>query len=202
MHKIIAPLLAVLALFSATATWAAPPTEAEIQQRISLRQMMAESMLQDIGQATTIDEGSGAGPIYIFFDPNCPYCHQLYLNTRDWVKDGKAQLRWVPVGILTATSRGKATAILGADDPLQAFHANEQHYERGSGGGGIDEDIPDPAIDAKLQANLALLARTRSGAVPAMLFRTKDGAPILIQGSPRKDKLPVILENLGDAHAN
>lgn len=195
MRKFIIPLTAVLAMLLTANTWSADaPSTQDRQARAAAWERLAESMLADIHQATWISEGSGPGVIYIFFDPNCPYCHKLYLNTRGWIKEGKAQLRWIPVGILTTTSHGKATALLSAADPLQAFYDNEDHYNRG---GGIDEDIPSPEIDAKLEANAALLARTRSGAVPTMLFRATDGTPILIQGSPRKDKLPIILRNLG-----
>lgn len=152
---------------------------------------LAGSMLKDIGQTTWISEGKGPHVIYVFFDPNCPFCHRLYLNTRDWVKQGKVELRWIPVGILTATSAGKAAAILGAKDPRQAFYQNEDHYDRG---GAIEEDIPTPAVEKKLKANDMLLARTGFGAVPVMLFDGNDGTPIIVQGSPPKAKLAVILK--------
>ena len=199
MRQIILALTAALAMFATAHGWGAEaPAGKNVQQHESARQQLAESMLTDIHQATWISEGSGPGVIYIFFDPNCPYCHQLYLHTRDWIKEGKAQLRWIPVGILTTTSPGRAAALLGADNPLQAFYDNEDHY---SHGGGIDEDISTPEIDAKLKANEALLARTRAGAVPLMLFRLKDGEPFLIEGSPPKEKLPIILRNLGSSGA-
>lgn len=191
MRPIVLALTAAIGL-ATVAAHAAPPNPSGKQQ-LTAREMAAESILADIDQATSIDEGTGSGVIYIFFDPNCPYCHQLYLNTRDWITQDKAQLRWIPVGILTTTSEGKAIAMLGADDPLQAFYKNEDNYNRG---GGIDEDLPTPEISAQLAANENLLRRTRSGAVPAMVFRTKDGAPVLITGSPPKDKLPVVLRYL------
>lgn len=157
------------------------------------RQQLAGSMLKDIGQTTWISEGKGPHVIYIFFDPNCPYCHHLYENTRSWIKQGKVQLRWIPVGILTTTSAGKAAAILGAKDPRKAFYYNEDHYHRG---GGIEEDIPSAATEKKLKANAALLARTGIGAVPDLLFKTKDGTPFLVEGSPPQSKLAVILAHL------
>lgn len=156
-------------------------------------QQLADSMLKDIGQTTWIEEGKGPHIVYIFFDPNCPYCHKLYVNTRDWVKTGKLQVRWVTVGILTTTSAGKAAAILGAKDPSKAFHYNEDNYSRG---GAIEEDIPSPEIEKKLKANEQLLARTGFGAVPLMLFRAKDGTPYLIQGSPPESKLKLIFTSV------
>jgi thiol:disulfide interchange protein DsbG len=131
--------------------------------------------------------------VYVFFDPNCPYCHQLYVNTRSWVKQGKLQLRWIPTGTLTTTSKGKAAAILGAKDPLQAFYQNQDHYKQG---GGIEEDLASAAVEKKLAMNEELLARTPSGFVPAMLFRADDGTPMLVVGSPPQNKLKTLLSHV------
>jgi thiol:disulfide interchange protein DsbG len=158
--------------------------------RAAAMEKLAGSMLKDIDQTTWISEGKSKHVIYVFFDPNCPFCNRLYENTRGFIKEDKVELRWIPVGILTTTSAGKAAAILGAKNPRHAFYQNEDHYQRG---GGIEEDIPSPVTEKKLKANEALLARTGFGAVPLMLFRGNDGTPILVQGSPPKDKLAVIL---------
>ncbi|MBI3561212.1 MAG: thiol:disulfide interchange protein DsbG [Gammaproteobacteria bacterium] len=156
-------------------------------------QPLAESMLTDIDQATWITEGKSPHIIYIFFDPNCPFCHKLYESTRAWVKQGKAQLRWIPVGMLTPTSHGKAAAMLVAKDPLKAFYQNEESYRQG---GGIDEDFATPVVEKQLKANEALLARTGTGAVPTLLLRTHKGAPLLVQGLPPKNKLGLLLEQV------
>ncbi len=160
------------------------------------KQLLAESILADIKQASWIAEGKGPHVVYIFFDPNCPYCHTLYESTRAQIKTGKLQLRWIPVGILVTTSHGKAGAILGAKDPLKAFYQNEEHYDRSAGGGGINEDLVTPDVENKLQANAKLLARTRVGGVPLMLFRADNGDPIMVQGAPPKDKLAALLEHV------
>ena len=157
-------------------------------------QKMAASVLADIHQASWIAEGKGPHVAYVFFDPNCPYCHKLYEATRDEVKAGKLQLRWIPVGILLPTSHGKAVAMLGAKDPLKAFYKNEDGYTMGDGG--IDEDLGTPEVEKKLSANEALLARTQLGAVPLMLFTSKDGEAVMIQGAPPKDRLAGILSHI------
>jgi len=159
----------------------------------SMRQV-AGSLLKDIHRATWIAEGKGPHVVYIFFDPNCPYCHQLYDDTRSWVKAGKVQLRWIPVGTLTATSAGKAAALLDAKDRLAAFHRNENRFDPSGGLGGIGESLGGtPKTEQALRVNEALLARTRFGAVPTMLFRADTGAPVLVQGAPPADKLAALL---------
>lgn len=197
MRQILRGLTAALTILVAGAGWSTHANAANDNRQVPLHiQQLAESLLTDIGQATWIAEGKGPHVVYVFFDPNCPYCHKVYENTRARVKSGKLQLRWIPVGILVATSHGKAGAILGAKDPLKAFYQNEDHYDRSAGGGGINEDLVTPAVDKKLQANADLLARTRVGAVPLMLFRTDNGTPILIQGSPPKARLENMLDHV------
>lgn len=158
-------------------------------------QQLAAAMLTDIDQASWISEGKSPHVVYIFFDPNCPFCHKLYLSTRAWVQQGKLELRWIPTGILMTTSRGKAIAMLGADDPLQAFYQNEEHYSRSSGGG-VDEDLTTPELEKKLQANESLLARTGLGAVPLMLYKNDRGEAMLVQGAPPKDRLAALLNHV------
>lgn len=196
MRQTLQGLAAALTILAVGTGWSAGVNTANDGQAPGRMQQTAESILTDIGQATWVAEGKGPHVVYIFFDPNCPYCHNLYENTRSWVKQGKLELRWIPVGILVATSQGKAAAILGAKDPLKAFYRNEEHYNRSAGGGGIDEDLATAEVTKKLQANVDLLARTRVGAVPLMLFRTDTGAPTLVPGLPPKDKLAAMLNHV------
>ncbi|MDD4888145.1 MAG: hypothetical protein PHO64_14725, partial [Thiomonas sp.] len=81
----------------------------------------AAALMRVIGEAHWVQEGAGPRIVYIFFDPNCPYSHKLYLATRAEVGKAGLQLRWIPVGQLEASSPGKAAAILSAPDPLAAF---------------------------------------------------------------------------------
>ena len=157
-------------------------------------QKIAASILADIHQATWITDGKSSHVAYVFFDPNCPYCHRLYESTRNEVKAGKLELRWIPVGILFPTSHDKAVAILNAKDPLKAFYKNEDKYTMGDGG--IDEDLGTPEVEKKLSANEALLTRAQLGAVPVMLFYTNEGEAVLIQGAPPSDRLAAILAHI------
>jgi thiol:disulfide interchange protein DsbG len=62
--------------------------------------------------------------VYVFTDPNCPYCNKFWAEARPWVQAGK-QLRHVIVGILTPESPGKAAALLSAPNPAVALAAYE-----------------------------------------------------------------------------
>jgi len=161
-------------------------TAAENPAKVQARQQAAADMLANIQQATWIRDGKSAHVMYVFFDPNCPYCHKVYEMLRPQVQRGEVELRWVVVGKLMATSTGKAAALLEAKDPTEALYRNERGFSQETGSfGGIEEE-PAPREDTlrKLNANLALLNRSGFDAVPALLFRTRDGKADFVRGAP------------------
>jgi len=155
-------------------------------------------MLRDIDQATWIRDGQSKRVMYVFFDPNCPYCRKVHDNLRVQVEFGEVELRWIPVGILMTTSLGKAAALLEAKDPTAALQLNEQRFTTESGGfGGISEEpAPRPDTLARLDRNLALLRRSGRNAVPSLLFRDRFGKANFIVGAPQQAALEVIVQNL------
>ncbi|MGE5320400.1 MAG: thioredoxin fold domain-containing protein [Hyphomicrobiaceae bacterium] len=148
----------------------------------------ADNLLAHIEQATYVAEGRGPRLLYIFFDPNCPYCHGLYQNLRAWVGKDGLQIRWVPVGILTPTSEAKAAAILQAANPMAALHQDEDDFgfaDYGDSGGGI---APAMQINAKtrqaLAVNLSLMEAQHIYGVPVVLFRDRSGRGQVLVGAP------------------
>lgn len=159
-------------------------------------QRVGAAIFKDIGQATWVAEGKGTRIVYIFFDPNCPYCHQLYVNTRTWLHGHNLQFRWIPVGVLMPSSAGKAAAILSAKDPLQAFHQNEDQFQRGAGFGGVEESlVPPAAIEKRVRTNRSLLERSGLDAVPALLFHDDSGNVQFVVGAPPPPELAAILNS-------
>ena len=156
----------------------------------------ADRLLAGTDQATAIAEGKGGRVVWIFFDPNCPYCHKLYERLRPWVGKDNLQFRWVPVGLLTPTSEGKAAALLQARDPLAALRRSENDFNLSAAGpgGGI---APARHIAGKtrmdLQANLSLLQGENMTGVPLMVFRRKDGGAALFMGAPTPAQLAELL---------
>ncbi|HJX18268.1 MAG TPA: thiol:disulfide interchange protein DsbG [Acidiferrobacterales bacterium] len=171
---------------------------AESPSKTEARQKAAASMLADIQQATWIRDGMSTHVIYVFFDPNCPYCHKVYEMLRPQVQRGEVELRWVVTGRLMATSTGKAAAMLEAKDPTEALHRNERGFsqETGSFGGIEEEPAPREETLRRLNANLALLKRSGFDAVPALLFRTRDGKADIIRGAPPAAFLEKLLKEL------
>jgi thiol:disulfide interchange protein DsbG len=171
---------------------------AENPSKAEARQKAAASILADINQATWIRDGKSAHVIYVFFDPNCPYCHKVYEMLRPPVQRGEVELRWVVIGKLMETSVGKAASMLEAEDPTEALHRNERGFSQETGKfGGIEEEpLPREETIRQLNANHALLNRSGFDAVPALLFRTKNGKADIIRGAPPAAFLEKLLKEL------
>ena len=173
------------------------PLSVLVPRAMAQNASQAEGVLAQIGQATWIAEGHGKRAIYIFFDPNCPYCHKLYGKLRPYVGKDNLQFRWVPVGVLTPSSLPKAAAILQAPDPLKAFYKNEDDYDfasNGQPGGGIEPAATiTPKAREELAHNLALYNDHKLFGVPVILWRGAGGKASLLVGEPPDPRLMNIL---------
>lgn len=190
-------LIPVLLLVTAAPARAADRVTGPLLKGAALEQS-ADTMLRDIGQATWVRDGESQRVIYVFFDPNCPFCRKVYDGLRPEVNMGEVELRWIPIGVLMTTSLGKAATILEAKDPTAALHRNEHNFSTETGQfGGIEEE-PAPRDDtlARLDRNLALLRRSGMDSVPALLYRTRDGRARFVVGAPPRPALERILGEL------
>lgn len=197
MRKLAALFVMLVTTFLAAPSFALERAQGPLLKGEAL-QKAAESMLRDINQASWIRDGQSRHVIYVFFDPNCPYCRRVYEGLRDRVEIGDVELRWTPVAVLMATSPGKAAALLESKNPAEALHINERNFsvETGSFGGIPEEPVPKPETEVKLARNLALLRRSGMDSTPALLFRTRTGQVRFIVGAPPGPVLKSIVESL------
>jgi len=196
MHPLRRAALRTLfaAALSASVIGLAPTASAQQTQNPN-----AVKVLGEMGKATLITEGHGPRVIYIFFDANCPYCHQLYTDLRPHIGKDGLEVRWVPVAVLTPSSVTKGAAILQAPNRLKAFQDNENSYGKGptgQGGGIAPATEVRPATSAILNANNALLEATKSPGVPTMLYRDKQDNAMLVVGPPDAQQLKDILSSV------
>ena len=130
--------------------------------------------------------------VYVFVDPNCPYCHHVWMALQYYEKVG-LQARWLPVGVIKPSSLGRAAAILEAADPAAALRTNETGYRPIDVEGGIPALAnPKPATVAKLEANLALMRAFGLRGVPGMVWQDAGGTVYVRPGVPRMQELPRI----------
>lgn len=143
-------------------------------------------------KSTWIADGSksAARVVYVFTDPNCPYCNKFWNDARPWIKTGKVQLRHVIVAILTDTSAGKAAALLTARDPQAAL----TEHERDRADGGVKPLAQISAtVRARLDANQKLMEQLGSSATPTIFYKDADGKLQKREGAPSAEMLTEIL---------
>ncbi|MEO9382996.1 thiol:disulfide interchange protein DsbG [Chromobacterium phragmitis] len=149
----------------------------------------SDAMWAQLRGSAWIADGRADAPrtIYVFTDPNCPYCKRFWRDARPWVRAGKVQLRHIPLGILQADSRSKAAAMLADADPAAALARHES-----------GEDVqpllrPPATVDAKLDANHRLMERLGAFSTPAIFYRDANGELKKTQGAPSAASLEKVL---------
>ena len=173
----------------------------------AVHQPMNDAVWSQLEQGPWIPDGQAHAlrTVYVFTDPNCPYCNKFWADARPWVDSGKVQLRHLMVGILTPTSAGKAGALLADKSPAQALDT----YERTHAGGnakalatghahplddaGLKPLVPVPSqIQTQLDANEKLMAELGIRATPAVVWRDAAGAVQTSTGVPENVLLKIL----------
>lgn len=125
-----------------------------------------------------------AGPlVYVFWDPNCIYCHKLWDEVQSAIGAGKLQVDWAPVAILKPSSAAKAAAILASPSPLKAMREDETRFNTRTEEGGITPPGKLPAkAREQVQANTRLFERYGMQGTPSIVYRDPAGAWHVIPG--------------------
>lgn len=154
---------------------------------------------QQLEQSTWFAEGAEDPKtiVYIFSDPNCPYCHLMWLANQPYM-DAGLQVRHILVGFVTPSSVYKAAAILEADDPTAAFRLNEKNYRSDvpeDQAGGIEPlKNPDPETLANIEANGKLMFSLGIRGTPGIFYKDDNGEVHSIGGLPSLSRLPEIYD--------
>lgn len=151
-----------------------------------------EKTWQALADSAWVQDGDTNAPriIYMITDPNCPFCHKFWQQARPWVEQGRVQIRHVLVGVLTASSQGKAAAILQADDTAQALHAHES--------AGPEQGVA-PASEIRvdtekqLDANRKLMLDLQIQGTPGIFYFDESGDLQIQRGAPLDEHLEQIL---------
>lgn len=149
---------------------------------------------KELGSAASFSEGAkdDKNMIYVFFDPNCIFCHMLWKALQPYENAG-LQVRWIPVAFLKKDSAGKAVALLTAKDPAASMAMNMSKFNKDEESGGIDAEVnsPDDLLE-KIRSNGALMDRFSTSGTPAIAWKDKDGQVHVVSGMPRLSALPGI----------
>ncbi|WP_434771976.1 thiol:disulfide interchange protein DsbG [Pseudomonas entomophila] len=153
---------------------------------------MGEAVWGQLAQSAWIADGQDEAPqtLYVFSDPNCPYCTLFWEQVRPWVTSGKVQVRHVMVGIIRPDSLGKSAALLAAKDPAKAL----ADHEKAGRSSPLAPLAPVPAaLGKRLEANQALMQSLGLSATPAIFYRDKQGRLQSLQGAPGEERLAAVL---------
>lgn len=123
--------------------------------------------------------------IYVFFDPNCIYCHAFWEVADPVQKALHLDIRWVPVAFLKPNSMAKDAAILMAPNSAQAFEYNETHFHQSAEEGGIQGEATAPTglIHAVLANNEMMETVLKNRGTPTIVYKI-DGKIKVQRGLP------------------
>jgi thiol:disulfide interchange protein DsbG len=138
----------------------------------------AVSAFKTIGKTSWFLQGSAKAPhqFYVIADPNCLFCHRLYSAMQPYIKSGQLAVRWIVIGIIKPSSRGKALTILGSKSPVAALVQNEKNFNEATEEGSISAtQKASLEATAALQKNTAFALNNHFNATPVVLYKTEHG---------------------------
>ncbi|MCW8194744.1 thiol:disulfide interchange protein DsbG [Proteobacteria bacterium 005FR1] len=119
--------------------------------------------------------------VYVFTDPNCPFCAAFWEQAQPHLKQGGVQLRHIMVGMLREDSPQKAATILAAANPAKALAKHERTMKKG--GLAADPKVPQRFLD-QVNENTRFMRDLNIGATPTVVFKDTQGRVQQIQGLP------------------
>ena len=119
--------------------------------------------------------------VYVFTDPNCPFCATFWERAQPYLEKGGVQLRHIMVGMLRQDSPQKAATILAADNPAEALAQHERTMRQG--GLPVDPAVPQSFLK-QVDENTRFMRELNIGATPTVVFKDTQGRVQQIQGVP------------------
>ncbi|WP_053764457.1 thioredoxin fold domain-containing protein [Leptospirillum ferriphilum] len=147
------------------------------------------SSLSALENAAFVPEGTGKRILWIFMDPNCAWCHKLWVVLHASPVPADIQVRWIPVGFLHPDSVPKAERIL--KEGFRALQKDEDHFDTVHESGGI-RGIENASLKKKIDRNLVLMGSMMNIETPALVFNTSAG-PKIFMGFPSGEDLRSIM---------
>jgi len=191
-------LLVMFAAMSAQIPWSS--TRAQSQPK-SLRQgqsLISRDRWDRLRSLASIHLGPAADVIHliVFFDPNCPWCAQLWKKLYATIPPSPHASAWIPIAYLSDSSDGKALAMQRAADPAKALADNFERFDMVARSGGI-EPIGDPSPRERERQQASNSAwQSLFPASPLIVYRSRDGGTYVQVGMPGADDFAALLAEL------
>lgn len=128
--------------------------------------------------------------LYLFFDPNCPFCHLAWMALQPYRAAG-LEVRWIPVAYLKPDSRNRAAALLNAPVSSQALLLERNMQNFGQPLPELDH-TPNEQQRQQLQANMDLMQSLGINGTPGWAWLDEAGEMQTHSGMLRLPRLPEI----------
>ena len=167
-HLVLTPV--ALAFAASLAACSDKPSEAAKPAAPSAAKPTAAEAyeLAKTGNGFTIGAMMAANTVFVFFDPACPHCAQLWMSAKPLLS--KLKMVWMPIGLMGKGSLAQGATILAAPDPVAAMNENEVSVLERRGGISASQSLSDEA-QAKVKANTDLFHKLGGESVPFLVFR-------------------------------
>lgn len=139
-------------------------------------------------------EGSGLpqDTLYIFYDPNCPWCHKAYSGLREYVQKGYT-VKWLPTNALGKSEQSLALAAA----PLQKPSLLGPSFDKDASARNIkptEKNLNDLAMNMQfLMAYFKKVIPDQQTSVPLAVFLDKTTGKVThIQGLPDRPVLDIL----------
>lgn len=135
----------------------------------------SEQMFADIEQTNWVALGNTAAPVvYMFIDPQCPYCHDFMKSLRKDIEGGRVQVRLIPVGFRDDT-RAQAALLLAVPNAQERWF---KHLD------GDQQALPvTPGVNEQgVERNMAVMQSWKLNVTPLSVYRAQDGKVKIVQG--------------------
>jgi thiol:disulfide interchange protein DsbG len=182
MKKVVAFSLCLIALCAsvcAAGNWVPAPAGSPV------------GLMQRLDRAQWVASGakSSARIVYVFTDPNCPFCNDLWKAMKT-ARAPDVQIRYLLVAVINADSRGKDAAILESPDPAATLEKNERNFARG---GIAPKPTLQPATSETISVNEALMGALHIYGTPGLVYLDEHNEVKVFAGMPDPEQLRMIV---------
>lgn len=155
------PILLMVLLVGQKTVMAEATQPVAVADKAAMNQTLHQTILKEhtgfmVGKTT-----DGGGPTYVFFDPQCNHCLNLWQQAKPL--NSKYQLTWIPVNLLGEKSLEIGATLIESKTPSKIMEAKSK------GVATYGMDASSALARDKVQANLTLLKKLGFDSVPLVL---------------------------------
>ncbi|MBI5276104.1 MAG: thioredoxin fold domain-containing protein [Burkholderiales bacterium] len=165
------------------ASGGAPVVPAAEQKELSLDTISTQAQGFSVGPAMS------ARVVYVFFDPQCPHCANLWAAAKPL--KSQARFVWIPVSLINANSTNQGAALLAAQDPVTAMDGHEASLKAQRGG--IVAEGSFDAQKAAIKKNTELFNTYGFASVPTIVTKNAQGGVVKREGALPTDALAAFI---------